>query len=214
MLVLLQPRVTNFSFTSENNPINPSLIPTPRLVASVGRSFRSSTSPCRIWNLCANRKDAKQRTRYYAAPVRNPLYNESSWCAPPSSGEKKEKKRHGREERTEERKRRDVGRARPLLRGGPLLFSGVFRSRSSSSAEKEGRGGGDEGKPPKKGESTSRARVSARTSATEKDPLLRPHYIVYLSSEPPPFLALRLLPPSSLPAFSAKLLACPSPACV
>lgn len=34
------------------------------------------------------------------------------------------------------------------------------------------------------------ARVSSRTSASEKDPLLRPHYIVYLSSEPPhPFPA-------------------------
>lgn len=82
----------------------------------------------------------KQRTCYYAAPVRNPLYNESSWCVPPSSEEKR--KRHGRKERTEERKRRDVGRARTqlLLHEGllPPSFSGVFRSRSSSGAEKEG----------------------------------------------------------------------------
>lgn len=59
---------------------------------------------------------------------------------------------------------------------------------------------------PEKRGTTSRARVLARTSATEKDPLLRPHYIVYLSSKQPLFLAL-LLPPSSSPPSLSSLLA-------
>lgn len=61
---------------------------------------------------------------------------------------------------------------------------------------------------------TSRARVSIRTSAAEKDPLLRPHYIVYLSSKPSPFLFLSrpsssssssFSPPSSIFSYTARL---------
>lgn len=83
-------------------------------------------------------------------------------------------------------------RARLLLtRRGPFFFGG-FPLSFLLSAEKEG------GKELRKRGTTSRARVLARTSATEKDPLLRPHYIVYLSEYHlsfSPFVFFLLLPP-------------------
>jgi len=54
-----------------------------------------------------------------AVTVRNPLYNESSWCVPPSSGEKKKRGTGGRKEAARRRTR-----ARPLLHESPLLFRG------------------------------------------------------------------------------------------
>ena len=66
----------------------------------------------------------------------------------------------------------------------PLLLFRGFSALVPPRGERRGQQG------PRKRGTTSRARVSTRTSATEKDPLLRPYYIVYLSSEPSPILAL------------------------
>lgn len=115
----------------------------------------------------------------------------------PSELGRKERKKEARAGRKDGRKEA-ARRARPLLRGGPLLFRGFSALVPPRARRKKGGVGATRGNPRKKGESTSRARVSARTSATEKDPLLRPHYIVYLSSEPPPFLVFFLLLPARL----------------
>lgn len=131
----------------------------------------------------------------------------------------KKKKRHGRKERTEERKWRDVGRARSPYYTEDPSFSGVFRSRSSSSAEKEGEvGGGREGN----GEQRSSEKGGPHRGHVSQPghlPLKRTHcYVPIISftlAQPPLFLALRLFsppPPPSSP--SPPLLACPSSPCV
>lgn len=126
-----------------------------------------------------------------------------------TDGKEKERGKEGRKETTRRRTTRDDA---ALLKGSSSLFlslspaspllSRVFRSRSFSRAADTS--ATEEGSPKKgrrrRGGGPRRGHVSrARTSATEKDPLLRPHYIVYFSSEPPLFLALLLLPlpPSS-----------------
>lgn len=179
-----------------------SLIPASRCV------FESVASLCRVSDFRANRarSNGLAVTR---APVRNPQHNESSWGRATRPYKYKGKRRHGGAERKNGRKRkwRDVdARARvPYYTAAPS-FSGVFRSRFSSSAEKEGGGRGKRGETAtelRKRGTTSRARVLPRTSATEKDPLLRPHYIVYLSTAShlsfSPFVFFLLSPSPSPP---------------
>lgn len=147
-------------------------------------------------------------------PVQNPLYNESSWCVPPFETKREEKKKEARAKRKKGKKRHARERARAHARRiyyGRIVplsfsFSEVFRSLVLSRARKKehSRKGEKDKEKEEEGKSTSRARVLARTSATEKDPLLRPHYIVYLS-EPPLFLALRLLLSSSSSPLSCLL---------
>lgn len=93
------------------------------------------------------------------------------------------KKKEARAERKDGRKEvaRRRTRARPLLHGGPFFFGGFPLSFLLESGERRSEGRRRATELRKRG-TTSRARVSARTSATEKDPLLRPYYIVYLST--------------------------------
>jgi len=104
--------------------------------------------------------------------------------------------------------------APPSLFGGSalsFLFEGDTRARAETAQGSR-----------KKGKSRARV-VSARTSATAKDPLLCPHYIVYLSSEPllspllsasPLALGLLVSRSKQLPLFplrtKADLRTCPS----
>lgn len=150
--------------------------------------------------------------------MRNPLYNESSWCRATRPFKlRRRKKKEARAERKDGRKEvaRRRTRARPLLHGGPFFFGGFPLSFLLERGERRSEGRRRATELRKRG-TTSRARVSARTSATEKDPLLRPYYIVYLSTASTtslsrPSSSSSLLPPPSSPSL---LLACPSPPCV
>lgn len=154
---------------------------------------------------------AKQRTRRYTG-AKSAVQREQL-VRPFEPRRKKE----ARVERKEGRKEAACRRTRGSTTRGDPSFSAVFRSRSFSRRDRSERRKKGARRVRKMG-TTSRARVSIRTSAAEKDPLLRPHYIVYLSSKPSPFLVL-LLPPSPPspphpPPFFPTQLACPSSPCV
>lgn len=143
----------------------------------------------------------------------SPLHRCEIRCTTRAAGaslraKEEERGTQAKRERKEERKRHDaVENARFYYARRPFLFGGFPLSFLVQGAirVKEERRGPEES--PKMG-TTSRARVSTRTSAVEKDPLLRPHYIVYLSSKPPPFLALLLLPPPPPSSLSPFFLHC------
>lgn len=138
-----------------------------------------------------------QRTRCYTG-AKSAVQREQQLVRPFEPRRKKEARAERKEGRKEAAWRRTRGSTRGSTRGDPS-FSAVFPSRSFSRRDTSERRKKRARRVRKIG-TTSRARVSIRTSAAEKDPLLRPHYIVYLSSKPP-FLALLLppSPPSSLP---------------
>lgn len=138
-------------------------------------------------------------------PVRNPLYNESSWCVPSSRGERK---MHGRRERKEERKRRDAGRE-VLLREETLpfrRFSALVPSQGAIRVKEEGRGpGGSEKWGPRRG----------HVSRSGHLPLKRTHCYVpiisftlaasHLPFSPFVFLLLLLLSPPPIFSYTARL---------
>lgn len=106
--------------------------------------------------------------------------------------EEKKKEGRGKERRKNERKDgsgrgRGEERKERTLRERFSGFSARIPTRVRSNRDEEGRQLGAE-----KG-SSGWARVSNRTSASKKDPLLRPYYIVYLSSEPRPIPSFRVL---------------------
>lgn len=134
--------------------------------------------------------------------MRNPLYNESSWCVPSSLGERE---RHRRGERKEERKRRDAGRE--VLRKETLpfrRFSALVSSQGAIRVKEERRGpGGSEKWEPRRG----------HVSRSGHLPLKRTHCYVpiisfTLAASHLPFspfffvLFLLLLSPPPFPIFS------------
>lgn len=127
----------------------------------------------------------------------------SSWCTRRPGEEKKRNESKKREEKRRKKKGRagkgEKERRRNERKDGSGYDGGKERrdrERGSQAfplafglivMKKEGGGRGQPRAPEK--ESPGWARVSSRTSASKKDPLLRPYYIVYLSSGLHPFLS-------------------------